>query len=104
MWSRSRNSASVKGLLAGYDLSPPMFLLWVNVILLVLGCLLEGSTILLVIVPIFMPTAKALGIDPVHFGVVVGVQHHDRADYAALRPAAVHHRGDFGGPVTAHHP
>ena len=38
-----------------------------------LGCLLEGSTILLVVVPIFIPTAKALGIDLVHFGVVVVV-------------------------------
>ena len=47
-----------------------MFLIWVNVILLVLGCLLEGSTIILVILPIFIPTAKALGIDLVHFGVV----------------------------------
>ena len=57
-------------MLAGYELSPHMFLLWVNVILLVLGCLLEGSTIILVILPIFVPTAKALGIDMVHFGVV----------------------------------
>ena len=48
-----------------------MFWILVNVILLVLGCLLEGSTILLVIVPIMIPTAKALGIDMVHFGVVV---------------------------------
>jgi tripartite ATP-independent transporter DctM subunit len=62
--------ATVRGLLAGYDLSPTMFLFWVNVILLVLGCLLEGSTIILVILPIFIPTAKALGIDLVHFGVV----------------------------------
>jgi tripartite ATP-independent transporter DctM subunit len=61
---------TVRGLLAGYDLSPMMFLFWVNVILLVLGCLLEGSTIILVILPIFIPTAKALGIDLVHFGVV----------------------------------
>jgi C4-dicarboxylate transporter DctM subunit len=61
---------TVKGLLAGYNLSPLMFLFWVNVILLVLGCLLEGSTIILVILPIFIPTAKALGIDLVHFGVV----------------------------------
>src|SRR5262249_23766632 len=61
---------TVKGLLAGYDLSPTIFLFWVNVILLVLGCLLEGSTIILVILPIFVPTAKALGIDLVHFGVV----------------------------------
>jgi len=61
---------TVKGLLAGYELSPLMFLLWVNIILLVLGCLLEGSTIILVVLPIFIPTAKALGIDLVHFGVV----------------------------------
>jgi C4-dicarboxylate transporter DctM subunit len=61
---------SVRGLLAGYDLTAWAFLLWVNVILLVLGCLLEGSTIILVVLPIFIPTAKALGIDLVHFGVV----------------------------------
>ena len=61
---------TVKGLLAGYDFSATMFLIWVNVILLVLGCLLEGSTIILVVLPIFIPTAKALGIDLVHFGVV----------------------------------
>ena len=48
-----------------------MFLLVVNIILFVLGRLLEGSAILLVMVPIFIPTAKALGIDLVHFGVVV---------------------------------
>jgi tripartite ATP-independent transporter DctM subunit len=61
---------TVKGLLAGYDLSATMFLIAVNAILLVLGCLLEGSTIILVVLPIFIPTAKALGIDLVHFGVV----------------------------------
>ena len=38
-----------------------------------LGCFLEGTTILLVIVPVLLPTAQALGIDPVHFGVVVVV-------------------------------
>ncbi|MBI3710454.1 MAG: TRAP transporter large permease [Proteobacteria bacterium] len=59
--------------MSGYDLSAVGFLIVVNIILLILGCLLEGSTILLVIVPIFIPTAKALGIDLVHFGVVVVV-------------------------------
>jgi tripartite ATP-independent transporter DctM subunit len=61
---------TVRMLLKGYELSPAAFLLWVNIILLVLGCLLEGSTIILVILPIFIPTAQALGIDMVHFGVV----------------------------------
>lgn len=57
-------------MLAAYDLSPLAFLLIVNVVLLILGCFLEGTTILLVIVPVLLPTARLLGIDPVHFGVI----------------------------------
>jgi tripartite ATP-independent transporter DctM subunit len=64
---------TVRNILAGYELSKWEFLLAVNLILLVLGCLLEGSTILLVVVPVLIPTAQALGIDMVHFGVVVVV-------------------------------
>ncbi len=56
-----------------YELSPLVFLLAVNLLLLVLGCFLEGTTILLVIVPVLLPTAQALGVDPVHFGVVAVV-------------------------------
>ena len=44
-----------------------------NLLLLALGCFLEGTTILLVIVPVLLPTATALGIDPVHFGIVAVV-------------------------------
>jgi TRAP-type C4-dicarboxylate transport system permease large subunit len=60
-------------MMQGHDMSAPVFLLVVNILLLILGCLLEGTTILLIIVPIFIPTAKVLGIDLVHFGVVVVV-------------------------------
>jgi tripartite ATP-independent transporter DctM subunit len=59
--------------LKAYELSPLAFLLAANILLLILGCFLEGTTILLVIVPVLLPTAAALGIDPVHFGVVVVV-------------------------------
>ena len=62
--------SSLARFMGGYDLSAAGFLLLVNIILLVLGCLLEGSTIILVVLPIFIPTAKVLGIDLVHFGVV----------------------------------
>lgn len=65
--------ATVRSLLAAWDLSPAGFLILVNLLLLGLGCLLEGTTILLVIVPVLIPTAQALGIDLVHFGVVVVV-------------------------------
>jgi C4-dicarboxylate transporter, DctM subunit len=64
---------SLKAVLAGWNLSPLGFLILVNAILLVLGCLLEGTAILLIVVPVFIPTAKALGVDMVHFGVVVVV-------------------------------
>ncbi len=64
---------SLKVLLSGWNLTPIGFLLLVNAVLLVLGCLLEGTAILLIVVPVFIPTAKALGIDMVHFGVVVVV-------------------------------
>ena len=56
--------------LAAYQLTPLMFLIAVNVLLLVLGCFLEGTTIILVILPVLTPTAAALGIDLVHFGVM----------------------------------
>ena len=64
---------SLSALLLSWDLNPITFLIAVNILLLVLGCLLEGTTILLVIVPVLIPTAQALGIDLVHFGVVVVV-------------------------------
>lgn len=62
--------ASLSVMLKTFDLSPLGFMLLVNLILLVLGAFLEGSTIILVILPVLLPTATALGIDPVHFGVV----------------------------------
>jgi C4-dicarboxylate transporter, DctM subunit len=63
----------VQAWLAGFELSKTGFLLMVNLLLLVLGALLEGGTILLVVVPILIPAAKALGIDMVHFGLVVTI-------------------------------
>ena len=64
---------TLSGYLKAYELSPLGFLLAANVLLLLLGCFLEGTTILLVIVPVLLPTAAALGVDPVHFGVVAVV-------------------------------
>jgi C4-dicarboxylate transporter, DctM subunit len=64
---------TLAAMLKAYELSPLTFLLIANLVLLVLGCFLEGTTILLIIVPVLLPTAQALGIDPVHFGVVAVV-------------------------------
>ncbi|HWV91443.1 MAG TPA: TRAP transporter large permease, partial [Burkholderiales bacterium] len=64
---------TVAAMLKAYELSPLTFLLFANVLLLVLGCFLEGTTILLIIVPVLLPAAQALGIDPVHFGIILVV-------------------------------
>jgi C4-dicarboxylate transporter, DctM subunit len=63
----------VQSWMAGYQFSKEGFLFLVNALLLVLGCLLEGGTVLLVVVPVLIPAAQALGIDMVHFGLVVTV-------------------------------
>jgi tripartite ATP-independent transporter DctM subunit len=63
----------VQAWMAGFALGKEGFLLLVNILLLVLGALLEGGTVLLVVVPILIPAAQALGIDMVHFGLVVTI-------------------------------
>lgn len=64
---------AVASLIAGYAFTPLGFLLTVNVILLILGCLFDATTLLLIVVPLFLPACRALGLDLVHFGVVVTV-------------------------------
>ncbi|MGR3590444.1 MAG: TRAP transporter large permease [Limimaricola soesokkakensis] len=56
--------------LVGLDVAPLTFLIGVNILILLLGCVLDASTIILVIIPLFLPSARELGIDLVHFGVV----------------------------------
>ena len=58
------------GALVGLDVHPLVFLLCVNVLLLFLGALLDATTIILVILPLFIPSCRELGIDLVHFGVI----------------------------------
>lgn len=59
--------------LVGLDVAPIVFILGVNVLLLLLGCVLDATTIILVIIPLFIPTCRLLGIDLVHFGVIAVV-------------------------------
>lgn len=62
--------AAISGSLVEMDLTRMEFLLLVNGLFLLLGCVLDASTIILVIIPLFLPTASALGVDPIHFGVM----------------------------------
>ena len=59
--------------LVGLDVPAIVFLFGVNLLILLLGCILDATTIILVIIPLFLPTCRELGIDFVHFGVVAVV-------------------------------
>jgi tripartite ATP-independent transporter DctM subunit len=53
------------------DLSPFAFMMLVNLLFLVLGTVLDGAVMLMVFVPVLLPTVRALGIDLTYFGVIV---------------------------------
>ena len=57
--------------LTGMSLAPSVVLAIIIVIVLVLGCFLEGNAIFIITVPIFMPIAQQFGIDLINFGVVM---------------------------------
>ena len=63
----------ISGLLSGLEISPLLFLILVNLLVLILGCILDATVIILVIVPLFIPTCEALDIDLIHFGVLIVV-------------------------------
>ena len=51
--------------------TPWVFLLLVNLLLLFVGCFLEPTAAILIAIPVLMPVVLQLGIDPVHFGLIV---------------------------------
>lgn len=71
--TREQLPVKVNTMIQGFELSQVSFLIIVNLIFLGLGCILEAGALLLIVVPILIPTASALGIDLVHFGVVLVV-------------------------------
>lgn len=57
--------------IVGLELSPIVFLLLVNVLLLIFGCLMDPLPGVMILVPILAPIAHSMGIDPTHFAIVV---------------------------------
>jgi tripartite ATP-independent transporter DctM subunit len=50
-----------------------VILAMINLMLLVLGCLMDMSPLILIVTPILLPVVKMLGVDPVHFGIIMMV-------------------------------
>jgi tripartite ATP-independent transporter DctM subunit len=71
-WILTYQQAPMKVLALFQDaqLSKAMLLLVINVIMLILGCFLEGLAVMVMAVPVLMPLLRQVGIDPLHFGVL----------------------------------
>ena len=60
-------------LVINMHLNKVMFLIAVNIILLIAGNFMEPSSIIMIMVPLLLPIAKTLGVDPIHFGVIITI-------------------------------
>lgn len=69
--AREQLAANIGNWILGFTANKYTFLFLVNVVILILGMFMDTSTIQLVFVPIMIPVASALGIDMIHFGLVV---------------------------------
>lgn len=69
--ANERLADSLVAAIASMQLSQMQFMLVVNLFFLVLGCFLDGSVMMLVFVPLLIPSVRALGIDLTYFGIVV---------------------------------
>jgi C4-dicarboxylate transporter DctM subunit len=62
---------TVAAFITGLHTAPWVVLLIINVFLLLVGCVLDTATALLVLAPLLVPVARTIGVDPIHFGVIV---------------------------------
>jgi len=67
----TRVTDAVAALVLSYTHDPAMFLLLANILMLFVGCFLEPTAAITILVPILLPICHQLGIDPVHFGLVM---------------------------------
>ncbi|EAR52555.1 DedA family protein [Oceanicola granulosus HTCC2516] len=63
--------ARMVGLLTGLTENPIMILLMINVILLILGMIMDMAALILICTPIFLPVAASVGVDPYQFGMIL---------------------------------
>ena len=63
---------SSEALISGIS-SPVVFLLIVNILLLIVGMFFDGGAAMILLAPLLVPAASALGIDLVHFGIVLAI-------------------------------
>ncbi len=57
--------------LSSFSTQPWVFLVIVNILFLIVGCFMDPLPAIVILVPILLPVARQLGIDPVHFGIIL---------------------------------
>jgi len=73
VFAYGRLPQDVAGLVTGVSDSPPVILFLILAFLLLAGCIMEGSVIILLLTPIFLPIVRDIGMDPVHFGILMAI-------------------------------
>jgi C4-dicarboxylate transporter DctM subunit len=64
---------TVVGAVQGLEVEPWLMLVAVNVLLLIVGCLIDPTSATLILTPLLVPIVKAIGVDLIHFGVILTV-------------------------------
>ncbi len=75
LFTYSGISDSLVGAIIGMHLNPTMFCLIIAIILLIFGTFLEGIATAVLLVPVLWPIANSLGIDVIHFGMIVSISN-----------------------------
>lgn len=71
MLTVTRTTESIAAWVLAFTQDPMMFLLLANLLMLFVGCFLEPTAAITILVPILLPIVRELGIDPVHFGLIM---------------------------------
>lgn len=71
IFSNERAGISMAEFIIGLTTNKWLFLLSINIFLLVLGMFVEGTALMIILVPLLKPVLGAFGIDPVHFGIIM---------------------------------
>jgi tripartite ATP-independent transporter DctM subunit len=69
--TRERLPVLIEGWIRASGTNPQIALLWILLVLLILGCFFDATAILVMTTPFLAPLAASLGLDPVHFGIVM---------------------------------
>jgi len=69
--ARAQVPQQLGALILGTTRNPLMILMMINIFLLIVGCFMEALAAMIILVPVFLPVIQSVGIDPVHFGLVM---------------------------------